>query len=157
MTVGCQASSASRSVRGSARSILKCSLLRSRGPAQANTSAPSRRKASTRYRPTKPVAPVTSARMAIALRAHARGEAIQIGFDHHGNELLEAHFGLPAQRAPGFARIPDQHVDFGRTNETRIDYHVGFERTEAGHLKGDAHEFAHAVRSSGGDHEVVRP
>ena len=44
--------------------------------------------------------------------------------DHHVDQLLEAHLGLPTEFRPCLRRVTDEEVNFGRTEELPILTHV---------------------------------
>lgn len=48
-------------------------------------------------------------------------DEIHIGVDHHGYQLLEADFGLPAEFLFGLGRIAHQQIDFGGAVISRVE------------------------------------
>src|SRR5579864_4256634 len=46
--------------------------------------------------------------------------SLEVGFDHHGDELFQACFCLPAELGLRLGRISHQHVHFGRAIKFRV-------------------------------------
>src|SRR5256885_3948840 len=58
-----------------------------------------------------------------ALRRHGRRplrQPLEIGVDHHLDELPERGTGLPAELLARLRRVPDQMVDLRRAHEPRV-------------------------------------
>src|ERR1700689_41325 len=51
---------------------------------------------------------------------------LQIGIDHHRNQLLKAGFWLPSKRLTSPGRIPTEIVDFRWADEHSIDANIIF-------------------------------
>src|SRR5262245_1466708 len=114
------------------------------------TSCPRRFSASIRNGPTKPPAPVTSARTL----ASAPPQTVDVGADHHLHERGEPDLRPPAEHALRLARVPDQVVDLGRTEQLRIEADV-IPPPEPDGIERDLYEILDRVRRPGGDHVVV--
>jgi hypothetical protein len=80
---------------------------------------------------------------------------VHVGVDHHGDELGERHPGLPAELGAGLRGVPDQQVDLGRPEESRVDDHQLGPVLDADPGEGDVQELADGVRLAGGHHVVV--
>jgi len=153
MTLGRAASSAARRESESPRSIGKKCFGHREDRRKSKTSSPCRRSASTRKRPTNPLAPVTNAARQ-TLSAYAGGETGDIGLDHHRHEPLKLDVGLPTQLERGLAPIADQQVDSaGRTKADPLRRKARTNPTRD--LKRDCHEIANAVSAAGSNDEIV--
>src|SRR5262249_28586446 len=120
------------------------------GPPAAQTVSPRASSARTRCRPTNPSAPVT--RTFISARAFP--EALEIGVDHHVDELAEVDRGFPAESCAGLCRVSDQEIHLGGTNESLIDDDVLLP-IEANPGKGNLAELLDSVALLSGDEVVV--
>ena len=78
----------------------------------------------------------------------------QVRVDHLGDHVGQADLGGPAELLVGLGGVAEQHVDFGRAHEARIDLHFLFV-VQADMVEGELAEVADAVRPAGGDHVVV--
>src|SRR5262245_22813157 len=52
------------------------------------------------------------------------GQQMQIGVDHHGDQLVKTDLRLPAELVPRLARVRAELVDLGRPDERRVGDHV---------------------------------
>src|SRR5262245_28780766 len=125
-----------------------------RGPGDRRTtpctSCPRRFSASIRNGPTKPPAPVTSARTL----ASAPPQTVEVRADHHLDERGESDLRPPAERALRLARVPDQVIDLGGAQQLGIDANVVLPPEPDGSER-DLHEVLDRVRRPGGDDVVV--
>src|SRR5204863_5041477 len=56
----------------------------------------------------------TSEKSSTGGRLSGASEGLEIGIDHHLDQLLEADFLVPAQHRVRLAGVPDQQIDLGR-------------------------------------------
>ena len=81
-------------------------------------------------------------------------DELEIGLDHHLDELLEADFWLPAELRAGLAGVTEQDVDLGRAKVARIDLHVRLP-VESQSLERQLQELADRMCLASGNHVVV--
>src|SRR5919112_2613963 len=93
------------------------------GRQAAVTSCPSVTSRSSRCRPTKPSAPVTSTLIGKGTSART-AQAHQVGVHHHADQLVEAHLWFPAQLPPRLGGIGLEQVHLSRADEFRIGLNV---------------------------------
>src|SRR5450631_4448486 len=114
--------------------------LRSDGPwwLAVRTFHPASRRAWTRWRPTKPEAPVTRAdlmglrnipdgRRRTPWRCGSRclvAELLEVRVDHHRDELGEADLEFPAQLPAGLGGVAQERVDLGGAHEGGVEHDV---------------------------------
>src|SRR5579859_2544366 len=115
------------------------------------------RKARSRWRPTKPSAPVTRMRPGAFMRGLQRPTPVpfQVGVHHFPDHVLKADLRLPAQHRLGLGAVTQQHVDLGRAQIGLRGAHELFP-AQPDMLEGYPAHVAHRGRAAGGDDIVVR-
>src|SRR5262245_62894095 len=93
------------------------------------------------------------AKAALVNRSLGR-EPFEVGVDHHLDEALDRHSGLPAELVARLRRVADEMVDLGRPQERRIGLHVLL-GVELGMAERELCELADGVRLAGREHEVL--
>src|SRR5918995_1641357 len=73
------------------------------------------------------------------------GEPLEVGVDHHLDEVAERVARLPAKVALSLRRVPDELVDLSRAEKLRVRLH-GALRVQAHMAEGDLRELAHRMR-----------
>src|SRR5215217_2448126 len=129
------------------RSRLSC------GRQAAVTSCPVSTSRCTRHCPTNPSAPVTST-LIREPTSSSPAQPLEVGIDHHRDQLGKAHFRTPPQLAFGLGRIGLQHVHLSRTHVARIAGHV-LPPVEPHMAERSLHQVPHAVSLAGSDHVVL--
>src|SRR5438552_3418982 len=67
------------------------------------------------------------------------GHALEIGFDHHGDQPGEINGRLPSELTTRFGAVTNELLDLGRTNQLRIEPDV-LVPVEAHVAEGDLHQ-----------------
>src|SRR5579875_4026864 len=88
-------------------------------------------------------------------RLDSRAQGGDVSVHHHMHHLLERHTRLPAQLAPRFGGIGQQHVHLGRTIETRINDHMP-PPIQTGAIESQTHKLLDTMRLAGADDVIVR-
>src|SRR5258707_9024047 len=87
-------------------------------------------------------------------RAGALLERLQVGFHHHLDQLLEAHYWFPAQHSPGFRGVTAEVINLSGADQLGIDLNILLP-IQTGAVKRDFHKLLHAVGLTGRDYEIV--
>src|SRR3954452_8057534 len=104
----------------------------------------------TRWRPTKPVAPVTATR--IDRSALLQGHVV---LDHQPDEAGKVVLAAPAEHARRLRRVAKQDVHLGGAHEGGVLLDVGTPVVDADLGEGQGEEVLDRVGLAGGEHEVV--
>src|SRR5919202_2841081 len=89
----------------------------------ATTSCPLMTRRGTRCRPTNPSAPVTRIFTVSGPYSSGAAEPLEVGVDHHPDQLIEAYGRIPAQLLLGSGGIRLQNIDLGRPHVPGIADH----------------------------------
>src|SRR5690606_31534081 len=78
---------------------------------------------------------------------------LDIGLDHHLDQLPEGHLGLPAELSLGKRAVPDQKIDFSGAHELRV-LNDNLPPVQIEERESDLHEVLNTVGRSGRDNVV---
>src|SRR5262249_17616612 len=79
---------------------------------------------------------------------------VEIGLDHHGDEVFEGHLRRPSEATAGLGRVGLEHVNLRGPVEGGINHHV-LAPIEPDMVERDLNEFLDAMANSGADDVVI--